>query len=58
MVIPNESYSPTSRNLDLHCKLPGVSKPEAEDIVRQAHEKICPYSKARRGNVDVRLVVE
>lgn len=45
-------------SVELHCKLPGVSKPEAEDIVAQAHEKICPYSKATRGNVDVTLMVE
>ena len=43
---------------ELHCKLPGVSHEEAEAIVKTAHENICPYSKATRGNVDVKLVVE
>lgn len=44
--------------VELHCKLPGVSHDEAMEIVNEAHEKICPYSKATRGNVDVKLVVE
>ncbi|HYB08195.1 MAG TPA: organic hydroperoxide resistance protein [Alphaproteobacteria bacterium] len=30
---------------------------ELESLVREAHEKICPYSHATRGNVDVQLEV-
>ena len=26
-------------------------------LVTEAHEKICPYSHATRGNVDVQIVV-
>ncbi len=35
------------------------SLPQAalEALVREAHEKICPYSHATRGNVDVRLEI-
>ena len=35
------------------------SLPQAElaSLAREAHEKICPYSHATRGNVDVRLDV-
>lgn len=35
------------------------SLPQAElaALVKEAHEKICPYSHATRGNVDVRLEV-
>jgi lipoyl-dependent peroxiredoxin len=34
------------------------SLPQAElaALVKEAHEKICPYSHATRGNVDVELV--
>jgi organic hydroperoxide reductase OsmC/OhrA len=28
------------------------------DFARQAHEQICPYSHATRGNVLVELVIE
>ena len=31
---------------------------ELEGLVREAHEKICPYSHATRGNVQVDFVVE
>jgi osmotically inducible protein OsmC len=36
------------------------SLPQAElaDFARQAHEQICPYSHATRGNVPVELVIE
>lgn len=44
--------------VDLHCKLPGVSQEEAKAIVNEAHEKVCPYSKATRGNIPVNLIVE
>jgi osmotically inducible protein OsmC len=38
-------------------RLPSISDPElANGLVRTAHE-LCPYSKAIRGNVDVRLTV-
>lgn len=32
----------------------GVDQAEADDIVREAH-KICPYSKATRGNIEVNI---
>ena len=44
--------------VEFHCKLPGVSNEEAESVVKEAHEKVCPYSKATRGNIDVKLVIE
>lgn len=31
---------------------------ELEALVQEAHEKICPYSHATRGNIDVQLVVK
>lgn len=30
-----------------------LSQAELEDLVKEAHEKICPYSHATRGNIDV-----
>ena len=34
-----------------------IPKAELEALVREAHEKICPYSHATRGNVDVQFEV-
>ena len=42
---------------ELRCHLPGVSKEDAEAIAMEAHNKVCPYSKATRGNVDVSIVI-
>ena len=40
----------------LTASLPGLTRAEAEALVQEAH-KVCPYSNATRGNVDVRLSV-
>lgn len=37
----------------LNVALPGVDRAVAEGLVKFAHENICPYSHATRGNVDV-----
>jgi lipoyl-dependent peroxiredoxin len=42
----------------LHVKVPSLSSAEARELVNEAHEKICPYSHATRGNVEVSLEVE
>ena len=31
----------------------GVAQPDLAALVQEAHEKVCPYSHATRGNVDV-----
>lgn len=36
---------------------PSLPQAELEALAREAHEKICPYSHATRGNVDVTLTV-
>jgi len=41
--------------LDLHA--PRLSRTDAEDLMRRAHER-CPYSNATRGNIDVTLSVD
>jgi lipoyl-dependent peroxiredoxin len=37
---------------------PSLPQSELEALAREAHEKICPYSHATRGNVDVALEVK
>jgi lipoyl-dependent peroxiredoxin len=42
----------------MHVKVPTLPQAEAAALVAETHEKICPYSHATRGNVDVQVVVE
>ena len=42
----------------MHVKCPNLSKAEAQEVVNMAHEKICPYSHATRGNIEMQLDVE
>jgi osmotically inducible protein OsmC len=37
---------------------PSLPQAELEEFVKEAHEKICPYSHATRGNVDVAFEVK
>jgi osmotically inducible protein OsmC len=41
---------------ELKVKLPGMDKAEAEELVQAAHQ-VCPYSKATRNNIPVKLSV-
>lgn len=41
----------------LHIEDKSVPQSDLEALVREAHEKICPYSHATRGNVDVQFEV-
>ncbi|MCZ4222776.1 organic hydroperoxide resistance protein [Pedobacter rhodius] len=41
-----------SADLDVH--IPGISHEEAQTLAEKAH-KACPYSKATRGNIEVRI---
>ena len=43
-------------DVELDVSLPGVPRADAEALVAKAH-KVCPYSNATRGNVEVRLKV-
>ncbi|MDP5138478.1 Ohr family peroxiredoxin, partial [Rheinheimera baltica] len=43
-------------DVDLFVSLPGMAQDAADDLVAKAH-KVCPYSNATRGNIDVRLHV-
>ncbi len=42
--------------VELHAVLPDIEPEQAHELVRTAH-KVCPYSRATRGNIDVRLFV-
>jgi len=42
----------------MHVKAPKLSKAETEVLAQETHEKICPYSHATRGNIDMQLIVE
>ena len=41
----------------LHVEDKSLPQAELEALAKEAHEKICPYSHATRGNVDVTLEV-
>lgn len=38
----------------LHVEISGVDQKEAEELVSATH-KVCPYSKATQGNIDVKI---
>lgn len=38
----------------LNSEIKGVSQEDADDLIKKAHD-FCPYSKATRGNIDVKL---
>jgi osmotically inducible protein OsmC len=40
----------------LKISAPGMSHADAESLVHEAH-RVCPYSNATRGNIDVQLLV-
>ncbi len=41
----------------LYAKIDGLDHETAEKMVKRAHEEVCPYSKATRGNIDVQVSV-
>jgi lipoyl-dependent peroxiredoxin len=43
--------------VDLTVNIPGADKATVEKLVADAHENVCPYSKATRNNVPVTLTV-
>jgi Ohr subfamily peroxiredoxin len=42
----------------LHVEDPSLPQAELEALAKEAHEKVCPYSHATRGNIDVQLDVK
>jgi osmotically inducible protein OsmC len=43
--------------VELSVRLPGIEHAQALQMVQDAHQ-VCPYSKATRGNIEVKLSVE
>jgi osmotically inducible protein OsmC len=43
--------------VELHAQLPGTEPAQAQKIMEEAH-RTCPYSKALRGDTEVKLVVD
>ena len=43
--------------VELHGRIEGLSTEETQALMRDAHQ-VCPYSRATRGNLDVKLVAE
>jgi osmotically inducible protein OsmC len=43
-------------DVELRISVPGLPREQAEDLVAKAH-RLCPYSRATRGNLDVRLTL-
>ena len=41
----------------MHVKVPNLVTAEAEALVHETHAKVCPYSHATRGNIDVVVTV-
>jgi osmotically inducible protein OsmC len=50
----NKDYSGFFLDVTLNAELNGVDQAKAEALVAKAHT-ICPYSKATRGNIEVKL---
>ena len=43
--------------VELHAKLPGIDRTQAQRLMDEAH-KTCPYSRALRGDTSVKLLVD
>ncbi len=43
-------------SVELHGVFPGIGRGEAEKLMEAAHQ-VCPYSRATRGNIPVKLLV-
>ncbi|BFM50486.1 organic hydroperoxide resistance protein [Marinomonas sp. THO17] len=54
---PNTKGEGFSISADMEVNLPGIAKDLAEQLVESAH-KVCPYSNATRGNIDVNFDIK
>ncbi|MEO9131198.1 MAG: organic hydroperoxide resistance protein [Sphingomonas sp.] len=53
---PNAAGEGFALSISLSVDLPGLDAAVAERVVHQAH-RVCPYSNATRGNIEVKLVI-
>jgi lipoyl-dependent peroxiredoxin len=52
-----ESEASYALSAELHVHIPGISTEQAQKLADAAHRG-CPYSKATRGNIDVKIIAE
>jgi len=52
-----ESEASFALSAELHVHIPGVDKAQAQKLADTAHRG-CPYSKATRGNIDVKIIAD
>lgn len=52
--LADEESGGSRLTVELRAAIPGVSKDDGDRLLRQAHAT-CPYSRAVRGNIDVKL---
>lgn len=45
-------------SIKLHVKDTSLSQAQITALAREAHERICPYSHATRGNVPIQIIAE
>lgn len=46
-----------SLSVELHGKIEGVEKGDAQELMNAAHQ-VCPYSNATRGNIEVKVIAD
>ena len=52
-----ESATSYALSAELHIHIPGIEQAQAQKLADAAH-KGCPYSKATRNNIDVKVIAE
>jgi osmotically inducible protein OsmC len=52
-----ESEASYALSAELHVHIPGIDQQQAQKLADAAH-KGCPYSKATRGNIDVKIIAD
>jgi osmotically inducible protein OsmC len=52
-----ESEASFALSAQLHVHIPGIDKDHAQKLADAAHRG-CPYSKATRGNIDVKIIAD
>jgi osmotically inducible protein OsmC len=55
--LEEDAHGGYALNVELRAALPGVSESNAQHIMNLAHQT-CPYSKATRGNINVKLAFD
>ncbi|MBE5107419.1 organic hydroperoxide resistance protein [Bacillus thuringiensis] len=54
-LLKDESDNGYKIGVVLEVEISGVSQEQAEELTHAAHQ-VCPYSKATRGNIDVKII--